>query len=494
MPFLYITVFITGMAVVAVELTASRLLAPYFGASLFIWTNIIGVVMVALALGYFIGGKIADKDEGRRAKKVLYPLIFATGILISLIPFLGKPVFLLGYQAITSGSLSVFLPSLIATLLLLSLPIMLLGMVSPIVARCALHSMDNAGKIIGSLYAFSTVGSIVGTFLPVLVTIPFLGTRETFYIFGASLIILGAVGMARRQFLVFLIIPVLLFLVPSTIHSEHRLLYENESPYNYIRVEEGTDKTRYLVTNEGLGMQSLYHPDRVLTGSYWDVPAVLPYMNPAAKNMLIVGSAGSSTARVMGEYFPELKLYGVEIDPLMQKVAEEFFPDSTRHVEVTISDGRVFLNRTQQKYDFIMIDVYKDELYIPFHLATQEFFATAKNALTPHGILIMNIAAGGKDPRLKDVIINTVTSGFDFVYQYQLPGTLNTMLFASDDDLGALLAHSEIAGPIELVPLVSQVTNGLQRVAHNPASMIATDNNSPLELFTEIMLMKEVLE
>ncbi len=482
------------MAVTAVELTASRLLAPYFGASLFIWTNIIGVVLIALALGYYIGGKVADRNEGKNAKKILYPLIFTTGVLISLIPFLGKPIFLLGYQAISAQSLSIFLPSLLVSLLLLALPIAILGMVSPLVARSALHGMHDAGKVIGSLYAFSTVGSIVGTFLPVLLTIPFFGTRETFYIFGATLIALGAFGTTKKQLLIFLILPAVLLLLPGNIHAQRSILHEDESPYNYVRVEEGNDGTRYLVTNEGLGIQSLYHPDRVLTGSYWDVPAVLPLLRPAGKDFLIIGAAGSSTARILAEYFPNLKLHGIEIDPLMQQMAERFFPKSTEHIDVTISDGRVFLQHAPQKYDFIMVDVYKDELYIPFHLATAEFFGQIKTALTDNGMMIMNIAAGKKDPRVKDLILNTVTSEFPFVYQYELPSTFNTMVFASTTDLKDQFKQlAQISIPAPLQTVVSEVTAGVTPVLFNPESSIATDNNSPLELFTELMLLKEVL-
>lgn len=490
--FLYLTVFITGMSVTAVELTASRLLAPYFGASLFVWTNIIGVVLLALSIGYYVGGRVADRNEGKIAQKLLYPLILVTGILVNLIPFVGKAVFMLAYEAIPDRSTSVFLASFIATLILFTLPLILLGMVSPLAARIGITKLESAGRVLGSLYAFSTVGSIVGTFIPVLLTVPFLGSRETFFLFGGVLIVLGAIGTGRRLFLGLLALPIAFFALHSSIHADPYVIYEDESVYNYIRVREDESGNRALLTNEGYGIQSLYSPLSILTGYYWDEAAFLPAVNPAGENFLIIGMAGGSSARVLHHFFPELKLHGVEIDPLMVEVGKRFFGADKLPLNVTVADGRVFLQQSDQQYDFIMVDVYRDELYIPFHLATKDFFQLVSERLTPKGSMVMNIASVSKNSELLNLIKNTLTSVFPYVYEHRVAHSYNSLLFAfqEEPDFSAIDLSQY---SLELRGLVSGISPNLSRITFRPEESVSEDNTSTLEFLTEKMILSEAL-
>ncbi len=490
--FLFLTVFITGMAVTAVELTASRLLAPYFGASLFVWTNIIGVVLAALALGYFIGGKLADRNNGATAQKILYPVILVTGALITVIPFVGKPIFLFAYNAISTQRLSIFLGSLVATLILFLIPLLLLGMVSPLAARLSFKKMDTAGSTVGSLYAFSTLGSIIGTFLPVLATIPFLGSRETFFLFGGILMLLGIFGIRKAILLGLLILPIALFLIPSSIHAHPDLLYEGESVYNYIRVFEDDSGARALLTNEGVGVQSLYHPRKTLTGYYWDAAAFLPAITSQGKKFLILGTAGASSARILNHFYPNLELTGVEIDPLMIQTGKRFFNSDEIPMQIYENDGRMFLSNTKEKYDFIMVDVYRDELYIPFHLATKEFFELVKSRLEPNGSMMMNIAAVSSDSELLTLIKNTVTDVFPFTYELREENSYNSLIFAfmEKPDLSAVSLDQF---SLELQSLISKILRGITLIAHNPSGEIATDNRSPIEFLTEKMVLSEAL-
>lgn len=490
--FLSLTVFVTGMAVMAVELTASRLLAPYFGASLFVWTNLIGVVLLALSLGYYFGGKLADKKGGKLAQKMLFPLILITGILITIIPLVGKPIFLFAYQAIGQRATGIFLSSLIATLILFTIPLLLLGMVTPLAARLGMTKLNTAGSVIGSLYAFSTIGSIVGTFLPVLLTIPFFGSRETFFLFGGILILLGTIGLRRMALLPLLLLPLVLFIIPTAIHANPNLEFEGESIYNYIRVQKGQNGERALLTNEGQGVQSLYHPYRILTGYYWDTVALLPALNPGGKKFLIVGTGGASSARMLHRFFPNLELYGVEIDPLMQKIAEEFFDAGKIPMKVALADGRMFLEHTSEQYDFMMIDVYKDELYIPFHLATKEFFTLVQSRLTGQGSMVMNIAALSSDSDLLQVLRNTVTAVFPYVYEYRAPNSYNSLLFAftSEPNFAALPLETH---SLELRTLLGQILRGIKRVEFDSSRGVALDNRSPIEFLTEKMVFSEAL-
>lgn len=489
--FLLFTVFITGMSVTAVELTASRLLAPYFGASLFVWTSIIGVVLLALSIGYYAGGRLADRNHGKTSPKVLYPLIFSAGILIVIIPFVGKPVFIAAYNAIPERSVSIFLASLIATLILFTIPILILGMVSPLAAKISLNKLNAAGSVIGSLYAFSTLGSIIGTFLPVLFTIPFMGSRETFFLFGGLLMLLGAIGIKRAVLFSALAIPIVLFLIPASIHAAPNLEFEGESVYNYIRVQKSQDGARALFTNEGEGLQSLYHPFRILTGYYWDAATFLPALNPQGRDFLILGLAGGSSARILYHFFPYLNMEGVEIDPLMIKVGREFFASGQIPMAVRRNDGRVFLEHTDKKYDFIMIDAYRDELYIPFHLATKEFFELAGRRLTDNGAVIMNIAAS-QDSELLRLIRNTITAVFPFTYEFKTPNSSNSIIFA-------FLKKPDFQNfnysrfPLDLETLISQILRGIHEIKYDPAVPTATDNRSAVEFLTEKMIFSETL-
>ncbi|MBI2453646.1 fused MFS/spermidine synthase [Candidatus Peregrinibacteria bacterium] len=490
--FLYLTVFITGMAIMAIELTASRLLAPYFGASLFVWTNVIGVVLIALSLGYYIGGRLADRDQGRFAEKILHPLIFAAGIAVCLIPFFGKPIFLLAYRSISAYNTPIFLTSLASTFILFTIPLLILGMVNPLAARIGIQKLSDAGRVVGSLYAFSTIGSISGTFLPVMLTIPFLGSRETFFLFGGVLIALGVLGIGKKALFLFLAIPAVLFASSSKIHADSSVEYEGESIYNYIRVRKDASDTRYLLTNEGQGTQSLYHPSRILTGYYWDAATLLPALNRKGKDFLILGTAGASSARVLYHYFPWLQLEGVEIDPLMIQVARRFFSADQIPMPIHLSDGRILLSQSSKKYDFVMVDVYKDEFYIPFHLATREFFELVRDRLNPNGSMAMNIAVSSQSSELLGMIKNTVAAVFPYTLVVREPASSNFLIygFFEKPDLRASLFEDL---PLDLRSVLTGISKNITSFSFDSLEPIATDNLSPLEWFTEKMVLSEAL-
>src|SRR6266699_6360017 len=189
---LILLVFVAGASSLAVELSASRLLAPYFGTSLFVWANLIGLILLYLTIGYYLGGRIADRYP---RPEVLYTLTIIAAFLISLIPFLSKPILEWSQSSFASYSAGVFYGSLISVILLFAIPIILLGCVSPYAIRLRVEQIGKSGRTAGLLYAISTCGSIVGTFLPVLVLIPDIGTRYTFFVFAAALLLVSLVGL-----------------------------------------------------------------------------------------------------------------------------------------------------------------------------------------------------------------------------------------------------------------------------------------------------------
>src|SRR5918995_6259050 len=240
-PFLRVLVFAGGFASIGVELTASRLLAPFFGSSTFIWASLIGLTLAFLSLGYFLGGRLADR---RPEPDVLYAVTAVAAVAIGTIPFVSQPLLTGSLEAFREFNAGAFYGSLAGTLLLLAPPVTLLGFISPFAIRLQLPDVASAGKTAGSLYALSTIGSISGSFIPVLVLIPLIGTAATFFVLSlallvpavAGLVVMRAGSVSLAAGLAAFTIPVLALAAPSGVRPPDRgiLLDEGESPYNNI--------------------------------------------------------------------------------------------------------------------------------------------------------------------------------------------------------------------------------------------------------------------
>src|SRR5215472_3661217 len=291
-------VFVAGACSLAVELSASRLLAPYFGTSLFVWANLIGLILLYLTIGYYLGGRIADRYP---RPEVLYTLTIIAAFLISLIPFLSKPILQWSQSSFATYSVGVFYGSLLSVILLFAVPMILLGCVSPFAIRLRIQRLGKSGRTAGQLYAISTAGSILGTFLPVLYLIPTIGTYRTFLTIAISLLLVSIAGLvitrldrpgSRGRRVSSSLLPVLL-LIPMalsvlTIQGPIKpafgsngggvLITERESVYNYIQVVQVGDETQ-LILNEGVGIHSIYNPNSILNGGPWDYFMIPPYFN-----------------------------------------------------------------------------------------------------------------------------------------------------------------------------------------------------------------------
>src|SRR5215207_1492091 len=283
-PLLRVLVFAGGFASIGVELAASRLLAPFFGSSTFIWASLIGSTLAFLSLGYFLGGRLADR---RPEAEVLYAVAVVAAVAIGTIPFVGRPLLTGSLQAFRELDAGAFYGSLAGTLLLLAPPVTLLGFISPFAIRLQLSDVASAGKTAGSLYALSTIGSITGSFIPVLVLIPLMGTAATFIALSLALLVPAVAGLvairarpvALAGALAALAVPALAVAAPAGVRTPDRgiLLHERESAYNYIQVVE-EDGRRSLILNEGHAVHSVFDPDELLTGGPWDYFMVAPLM------------------------------------------------------------------------------------------------------------------------------------------------------------------------------------------------------------------------
>ncbi|MFQ6135282.1 MAG: spermidine synthase, partial [Nitrososphaerales archaeon] len=384
-------VFVAGAAVMALEIMGSRLLAPVFGDSVFVWGSLIGIVMASLALGYYTGGRLADRSPAFRTFSLI---ILAAGILTILIPISAPTVLELAFY---SGLGERYGP-LLATTLLLAAPTTLLGMVSPYAIRLAAKSLVTVGGISGSLYSISTGGSILGTFFTVFFLVPAYGVRSIIFSIGVILIAVSLIGLANIERILVILVAATL-MMPSTIFLAGTLsiytgdiVYQKDTPYNTLNVVD--DDARGVRT---LWLNSMPHSAMYLNGSnnsvflYTDYFHIAFVFNPEIESVLFIGGGGFSGPKKFLEDYSDLTVDVVEIDPEVVNVAENYFDvrDDPR-LKVFTEDGRIFLSRTDKKYDLIVLDAYS-KTYVPFHLMTVEFFEAIDRHLNPNGVVVSNM-------------------------------------------------------------------------------------------------------
>lgn len=492
--YLLLIAFISGMVIMSIEMSASRLLAPYFGTSIFVWTNVIGLVMIALSLGYYIGGKLADKKP---SKSLLLKIIVIASIFIIIIPFIVRPVVSLSSIDIFKARPSSFVilaGSFFATLFLFAIPIFLLGMVSPFIIRLLTKDRKNVGNIAGSIFAFSTIGSILGTFLSTILLIPAIGTKKTIIISALVLLFFSLIGLIRnnkKYLLLFLFFP-LAFINFYNIKNTPGTLHEGESAYQYIQIVEKKDKTRQMLFNEGLGINSIYNPEKILTGFYYDYYNILPYLRDEIhKNVLVIGLAGGTIPRQYNYFFndEDIEIDGVEIDNEVIEAAKNYFDVSFSNLNIYNEEGRMFLKRSKANYDIIIIDAYNNQLHIPFHLTTDEFFEEVKNKLNSDGIIAININAFSNSSELLIAITNTISSVFENVYVMPIKGSYNFMVIGSGDEIDFNIVNSKTYNE-DLKIIFNNIIEGAKKYTYDPFKTTLTDDRAPIEYLTDKMVFE----
>jgi spermidine synthase len=489
--YLYVTEFFAGMSVMAVELGASRLLAPYFSSSQIVWTIIIGTIMIAMALGNIYGGRSADKDPNPDR---LYGRILVAAVWIALIPVLGKYV-ILGISALlifTVSSNFLIWAAFAACMVIFVFPLFLLGTVTPSLVKYTVDSLDDNGKTVGTLGAFNTIGSIIGTFLPTFVTIPAVGTSVTFLLFAGVLLILALLYfLTQKRKAKKVIAAILIFAIccvagadDSFAFWEDDLTYEGESVYNYLQVKEDEDNV-ILSTNVLFGVQSILKKNGSLTGMYYDYAMAAPLMadveSKETLDVLILGMGTGTFATQCGYYFDNLNVEGVEIDGKITDLARTYFelPES---VPVTTYDGRAYLNAVDRTYDVIMVDAYQD-ITIPFQMSSVEFFTLVKEHLNEGGVMVVNMnMRGSSEGNINEYLADTISSVFGQVYTADVTGTTNRELFASDDAqiIDTFTENTKKLPDANLAAMMEKVGEGL--TAYEPGDYCMTDDKAPVEL------------
>ena len=405
------------------EMTGSRILAIYFGSSIYVWGAIIGIFLTALSIGYYSGGKLADL---RPTLSSLIGLLLIAGAWLMLIPFYANPV----CRFIMRFNPGERLGPLLATVILFGGPSVLLGMVSPYAVRLAARTVERIGNVSGSLYALSTFGSIVGTLLTAFWLVPALGVRALLQILGLSLLVLPLVVLVSSRRTARLAIGVVLFASVVFLVSYVRnvpaqgVIYEGDSAYHYIKVVDDKQRnTRFLQFNNYIeGAIDLNQPYDTRV-SYTNAFHLARIFKPVLKNILIIGGGGGIGARKFVNDDPQVVVDLVEIDQRVVDLGlKYFYLEPSERLRIHVEDGRSFIRRSKTKYDLVILDAFTIGGQIPFHLTTQEFFNEIGQNLAPDGVVLANINGTmlGRRSRIIRSEYKTLASVFDNVYVFPL--------------------------------------------------------------------------
>lgn len=448
-----------------IEMSASRLISVYFSSSQIVWTIIIGVIMIAMAAGNYIGGRQADKKPSYL--RLYLELLFA-GTWIVLIPFLGRFIIagitVLFALFITKGL--VIWAALFSCIILFVPPLLFLGKVTPSLIKYSLGEKVS-GKVIGLLEALNTIGSIVGTFLPTFLTIPFIGTSNSFVLFGSMIAGLGLIFVTtyfidkfknrpkevekneqenpvknekKKELKACILSGIyacfwILGLVISSNTSlifwpQESMISESESMYNYLKVDK-VGKTTYFSTNALFGVQSCINDDYSLTGMYYDNLLISPYLVKEQPKVLVLGNGTGTYATMMKDYLHcDCDITAIEIDQGIIDLSYKYFK-MNEDVNVICDDGRNFIARDKNKYDIILVDAYSS-ISAPFHMTTVEFFTLVKEHLNDDGIMMMNVNMySDKKESFSVAVCDTACSVFENLYEYRVNNASGLEVYAS---------------------------------------------------------------
>jgi len=475
-----VVVLAAGAASLATEICASRLLAPYFGNSTVVWANVIGLILIYLSVGYWVGGRLADRYPTPRALGVI---LVAAALCVAALPFIARPFLSLALQGFQAISVGVVAGSFFATLALFAVPVSLLGMASPFALRLSITEIKHAGSTSGRLSALATVGAIIGTFGSALVLIPAVGTQRTLLSAALLVAVVSIPLLARGAVVATLVIAALLALPPGGVKPSAGVVAEQESAYQYIQVADDGGKT-VLRTDEGIADQSVYRQRTALTGAEWDMPLVAPpLLGRPLHRVLVIGNAAGTSARVIASMYPGVSIDGVEIDPAVTDLARRYMGlGGVRGLHVVSADGRAFLATGAGRYDLIVVDAYR-QTYIPFYLATQEFFQLVRQHLEQGGALALNVERVPGDDRLVRAVSGTLAAVFPQVWVWPAL-RFNELVLGLDhavDPATLATRFRSVPGPVGLLtPLFARDARTVA-AAGDPL----TDDRAPVEWLTD---------
>ena len=508
--FYFITELFVGIALMGIEMSASRLISVYFSSSQIVWTIIIGVIMIAMAAGNYIGGRQADKKPSYL--RLYIELLFA-GTWIVLVPFLGRFI-IAGITVVfalfvTKGL--VIWSALFSCIILFVPPLLFLGKVTPSLIKYSLGEKVS-GKVIGLLEALNTIGSIIGTFLPTFLTIPFIGTSNSFVLFGSMIAGLGLVYITtyfidkfknrpkevketngeeevkqskKKElkacilsgiYACFWILGLVISINTSLIFwPQDTMISETESMYNYLKVDK-VGKTTYFSTNALFGVQSCINDDYSLTGMYYDNLLVSRYLVKEQPKVLVLGNGTGTYATMMKDYLHcDCDITAVEIDQGIIDLSYKYFK-MNEDVNVVCDDGRNFIARDKNTYDIILVDAYSS-ISAPFHMTTVEFFTLVKDHLNDDGIMMMNVNMySSKKESFSVAVCDTAFSVFENLYAYRVDDASGMEVFA---------AKNKDMPIVDNINSITVSDSSFQRVIKKLGSNLKPHEDSGVRLFDD---------
>jgi spermidine synthase len=473
----------TGAIIMAMELTAFRLYAPYFGNSIYVWGSMISVVLLALAVGYSLGGLIADRAT---TDAVLYWIVLGSGVYQLGILFLWRATLMAIW---TWGD---FKGPVVATTVIFVPPMTALAMTSPFVIRL-LARAGHIGVTAGRVFALSTAGSIAGVLGTSFWLVPHFGTLTTMKILCAASIVIGAAGlMIRARSGVLLVLPLGLVLVAKAPPPPPTILWHGESAYNHILVRE-KDGLRWLQLNDTRFSQTTEKVGSVISGFYLDQFAVGPVL-ASPKNLLVLGMGAGGSIQMTRAVAPQIEVDAVEIDPQVVELAHEFFalPQNDARLHVHIADARPWLAEQTRKWDLVHVDLFQNGPWVPFYLTTVEFFELARSHMVDNGVLMLNVLDKSEKGELLSAMGATLLQVFPSVEELPTEkGNYILFAFARKRELSETKARLlSAAGPDWVADLAGKDSVAISEFCAQSGAVIFRDDKAPIEEITRHMLVE----
>lgn len=483
-------VFVAGAAVMILELIGSRILAPYLGTSIYVWASLIGIVLSALTVGYYLGGLFSERNP--RLLFLTYVLFFS-GLAIFLIALIKDQILAL------TAALGVKAGSVLAALILFALPSILLGLVSPYAVRLKVQNIEGSGNVAGKLYALSTLGSIFGTFLAGFYLIPTFGSSQILFSLSLVLILTSMLGGKKRRKIILLVLILGLWLLNNL--TPLSFVFEGDSAYNHIRVKNlvsKIDQTKIRILYLATETHSVIYQDSdKLFSVYHQLYQLDNLFKPEIKKALTLGGGAYIAPRDFLRRYPQAQMTVVEIDPQVTQVAKDYFNlKADPRLKIIHGDGRIFLNNNREKFDVIYGDAFASYFSLPFQLTTKEAMAEIYQALEPDGILVLNIIASltGKKSLFFQAEYKTLQEYFPQVYVFpayyydgQNTGEFQNLILIATKNPQRLteknLAKSADANQKKLLEQLWE-----KKIKLNPAIKILTDDFAPVDYYISKLL------
>ena len=425
---LRVAVFLCGALVMIYEITGTRIVSPFIGTSTYVWTSLIGVILASLSLGYWLGGRFADK---RPDVKILASVLLLSGGMVSL-TILTKDIILSMVASMPTG---LEIKSIVAALLLFAPASILLGFVTPYTVKLNMRTLADSGKTVGSLYALSTIGSILGTFAAGFLLIPFVGSSRTLYLIAGTLFLLSfllapfVLTTKNIAILVLFVVGISASELQSSVYSASFDVHDIDTEYSRIRVFKTTDPhtnraIQAMATDPYFIQSGIFLDSDEIVFDYNRYYELIRHFKPDHKRVMMIGGAGYTFPKDYLRTHPEGQIEVIEIDPQMTEIARKYFrlKDDPR-LNIAHEDGRVYLNRTvSATYDAVLMDAFGSLFSVPYQLTTLEAVQNMDRVLTENGVVIFNLGSAiqGKGSRFLDAELATYRRIFPQVYLFKV--------------------------------------------------------------------------